>query len=185
MFRYILDIEEHLQWLLAVLKRLDECGLKANRERCKFLRSFVEHLGHVPSSKGLHQSPNKVKAIGEMPKPQDVTRLCAFLDMVQYYYKFLPDLATHQAPLHRLLQKEAKWSLEAEEDASFNKVKEICFKIKFWYIMILICLWYWLLIAPHMALVQSCHTALPMDKRTKRAHFVRILHVVRHRGTHR
>ncbi|PFX22695.1 Retrovirus-related Pol polyprotein [Stylophora pistillata] len=118
-------IEEHLERLVAVLKRLEEYGLKANREKCEFLKSFVEYLGHVISAEGLHQSPKKVKAITEMPKPQDVTQLRAFLGMVQYYAKFLPDLATHFAPLHRLLQKDVKWLWGAAEQASFLAVKEI------------------------------------------------------------
>ncbi|XP_022796604.1 uncharacterized protein K02A2.6-like [Stylophora pistillata] len=118
-------IEEHLERLVAVLKRLEEYGLKANREKCKFLRSFVECLGHVISAEGLHQSPKKVKAITEMPKPQDVTQLRAFLGMVQYYAKFLPYLATHLAPLHRLLQKDVKWLWRAAEQASFLVVKEM------------------------------------------------------------
>ena len=123
-------MEEHLERLVAVLKRLEEYGLKANREKCKFLRSFVEYLGHVISAEGLHQSPKKVKAITEMPTPQDVTQLRAFLGMVQYYARFLPDLATHLAPLHRLLQKEVKWSWGAEEEASFRVVKEMLLQDK-------------------------------------------------------
>ena len=47
-------MEEHLERLVAVLKRLEEYGLKANREKSKFLRSFVECLGHVISAEGLH-----------------------------------------------------------------------------------------------------------------------------------
>ena len=118
-------LEEHLERLVAVLKRLEEYGLKANQEKCKFLRSSVEYLGHVISAEGLHQSPKKVKAITEMPKPQDVTQLRAFLGMVQYYAKFLPDLATRLAPLHRLLQKDVKWSWGTAEEASFLGVKEM------------------------------------------------------------
>lgn len=45
--------------------------------------------------------------------------------MVQYYAKFLPDLATHLAPLHRLIQKDVKWSWGAAEEASFLVVKEM------------------------------------------------------------
>ena len=45
--------------MVTVLQRLDEYSLKANWEKCKFLRSFVEYLGHVILSEGLHQSPKK------------------------------------------------------------------------------------------------------------------------------
>lgn len=37
---------------------------------------------------------------------------------------------THLAPLRPLLLKEAKWSWEAEEDASFNKVKDMLLQDK-------------------------------------------------------
>ena len=60
-----------------------------------------------------------------MPKPQDVTQLRAFLGMVQYYAKFLPDLATHLVTLYRLLQKNTKWLWRVEEEASFSLVKEM------------------------------------------------------------
>ena len=73
-----------------MVKRLEEYGLKVNWEKCKFLRSSVEYWGHVISAEGLHQSPKKVKAITEMPKPQDVIQLHDFLGMVQHYSKFSP-----------------------------------------------------------------------------------------------
>ena len=117
-------LKEHLELLATVVKRLEEYGLKANREKCKLLRSSVEYLEHVISA---------VKATTEMPKPQDVTQLRAFLGMVQYCSKFLPDLATHLAPLHRLLQKEVNWSWGAEEEASFRVVKEMLLQDKVHY----------------------------------------------------
>ena len=83
------SLEEHLQRLVAVLKRLDEYGVKARREKYKFLGSFVDYLGHVISSEGLHQCPKKAKAITELPKPQDVTQLGAFLSMAQCYSRAL------------------------------------------------------------------------------------------------
>ena len=75
-------LREHVEQLATVLKKLEEYGLKANREKCKFLRSSVEYLGHVISAEGLQQSPKKVKAITEMPKSQDLMQLRAFLGMV-------------------------------------------------------------------------------------------------------
>lgn len=117
-------MEEHFEWLVAV-PRLEEYGLRVNLEKCTFLKSFVEYLGHVICAEGLHSSPKNAKAITEMPKPQDVTQLRPFLGMVQCYAKFLPNLATHLALLHRLLEKDVKWSLGAEEEASLLVVEEM------------------------------------------------------------
>ena len=47
------DIEEHLRNLGEVLRRLEEAGMKVKHEKCLFLLSEVEYLGHVISSTGL------------------------------------------------------------------------------------------------------------------------------------
>ena len=39
-------MEEHLEWLVAMLRRLEEYGFKVNQEKCKFLGSSLEYLGH-------------------------------------------------------------------------------------------------------------------------------------------
>ena len=122
--------EEHLEVLEKVLQRLEEYGLKANKEKCKFLRDSVEYLGHVISAEGLRQSPRKTKAILEMPAPQDVAQLRSFLGMVQYYAKFLPDLATVLAPLHRLLKKGAKWTWSQKENQCFESIKKMLMEDK-------------------------------------------------------
>ena len=98
--------EEHLKAIDKVLERLEEHGLKGNSEKCKFLQNSVEYLGHVITAEGLHQSPKKVQAMAGFSSPQNVGQLRSFLGMVQYYARFLPDLVTHLAPLHRLLQKD-------------------------------------------------------------------------------
>ncbi|KAK2169582.1 hypothetical protein NP493_1183g00002 [Ridgeia piscesae] len=114
--------EEHLKALDKVLGRLEEHGLKANKEKCKFLQNSVEYLGHVITAEGLHQSPKKVQAMAGLPSPQNVRQLRSFLGMVQYYARFLPDLATH---LHRLLQKDEHWIWGKEQECAFRTVREM------------------------------------------------------------
>ena len=115
--------EEHLKALDKVLGRQEEHGLKANREKCKFLQNSVDYLGHVITAEGLHQSPKKVQAMAGLPSPQNVGQL-----MVQYYARFLPDLATHLAPLHRLLQKDKHWIWGKEQECAFRTVREMLLK---------------------------------------------------------
>ena len=58
--------------------------------------SRVKYLGHFISAE-LHPSPGKVKAIVEASTPQNVNQLGTFLGLINYYGKFLPNLASMHA----------------------------------------------------------------------------------------
>ena len=60
----------------------------------------VEYLGHRISRNGLHQTQSKVAAVANAPEPTRVAELHSFLGLVNYYGKFLPDLAPTAAPLY-------------------------------------------------------------------------------------
>ena len=68
----------------------------------------VEYLGYIISADGLKPSQSKVKAMEEAPIPTNVSELKSFLGLVNYYSKFLPNLATSLVPLYRLLSKNTK-----------------------------------------------------------------------------
>ena len=68
---------------------------------------------------------SKVRAIVDAPEPMNVGELRSFLGMVNYYGKFLPDLATTLAPLYRLLRKSCRWRWSTEQKLSFNQVKDL------------------------------------------------------------
>uniref|UniRef100_A0A1X7UVX8 Reverse transcriptase domain-containing protein n=1 Tax=Amphimedon queenslandica TaxID=400682 RepID=A0A1X7UVX8_AMPQE len=97
--------EEHLARLSEVLRRLAESGMRLKKEKCSFLLPSVKYLGQVISSKGLSTSDTKVATITNAPLPTNVSELRSFLRMVNYYGKFLPDLAMVLSPLYSLLQK--------------------------------------------------------------------------------
>ena len=45
--------------------------------------------------------------------------------MVTYYTKFLPNLSTELAPLHRLLKQSVQWEWKAEQQKAFDKAKTL------------------------------------------------------------
>ena len=114
--------EEHLYNLNEVLHHLESAGLRLKQEKCSFCLPEVDYLGHTISTKGLRPSPAKVRAITEVSQPTNVTQLKAFLGLVNYYAKFLPDLATKLAPLYQLLKQDAKWG---QQEQSFQEVKQL------------------------------------------------------------
>ena len=116
--------QEHLDNLDQVLQRLEMAGMKLKRGKCAFLLPSVAYLGHVISADGLQTSPEKVKAVVDAPAPRNVTELRAFLGMVNYYGKFLPDLATVVSPLYWLLRNSTPWKWETETQKSVPRSEE-------------------------------------------------------------
>ncbi|XP_063049093.1 uncharacterized protein K02A2.6-like [Engraulis encrasicolus] len=119
------DEAEHLSTLDEVLRRLKEAGLRLHRRKCAFLRNEVEYLGHIINAEGLHPVQSKVRAIEEAPQPTTVTELKAYLGLLNYYNKFLPNLATRLAPLHQLLRKESQWTWNKEQEDAFRLSKQM------------------------------------------------------------
>ena len=115
--------EEHLGNLQEVLSRLEKAGCRVKRDKCEFMLESVEYLGYKISAEGLQPSEQKVRAIQEAPAPEDVSQLRSFLGAVNYYSKFLPNLATTLSPLYSLLQKNAKWTWGEQQESAFVRVK--------------------------------------------------------------
>lgn len=118
------DRAQHLKNLDAVLTRLEEFGLRVQKEKCEFFKESLEYLGHVIDAQGLHKSPEKVRAIVEAPAPTDVSQLRSFLGLINYYSRFIPNLSSILSPLNALLCKGKQWQWTSECAASFKEAKE-------------------------------------------------------------
>lgn len=119
------DDPDHLANLETVINRLSKAGLKLRLEKCQFMQPEVTYCGYIVNGDGVQPVAAKVEAIRNAPEPQDVSQLRAFLGMLNYYHKFLPDVATVLEPLHRLLRKGAKWEWLKEQQAAFKKAKDM------------------------------------------------------------
>ncbi len=116
--------EQHLVALEEVFKRLKKYGLRLKREKCFFMQSSVEYLGHLVDANGLHTLPSKVEAIVHAPEPQNVQQVRSFLGLLNYYSKFVPHLATTLQPLNHLLRHDVKWRWTPECAEAFKRAKE-------------------------------------------------------------
>ena len=117
--------QEHLRTLDKVLTRLAEAGLKLKQAKSSFLRPSVEYLGHNISAEGLRPTKEKIRAIQEAPAPCNVSQLRSFLGLLNYYGKFLPNLSSILAPLHRLLHKKTVWKWTSEQEKAFQEAKAL------------------------------------------------------------
>ena len=65
--------EEHLENLERVLKRLQDVGLKPNKEKCEFFKDRVQFCGHEIDREGLHKTQEKIEAVVSAPRPENVS----------------------------------------------------------------------------------------------------------------
>ena len=84
----------------------------------------VEYLGHTLSAEGISKG-SKVEAVLKMPPPTDVSSFKSFLGSVQFYGKFIANLASMAEPLYRLTKKVTHWKWEDKEQAAFEQLKNV------------------------------------------------------------
>ena len=116
--------DEHLKNSRAVLDRLRSDGLCLKRAKCAFMAESVEYFGYVVDRNGLHATPGKIRAIQNAPRPTDVKQLSSFLGRVNYYGKFIPQLATLEQPLTDLLANDAAFEWTERCEKAFTALKE-------------------------------------------------------------
>ena len=77
--------EEHLTRLAAIFDRLLASDLKLSAKKCHLFQERVDFLGHVVSRDGIAVSPEKIKAVINWERPQNVSELRSFLGLSGYY----------------------------------------------------------------------------------------------------
>ena len=117
------DEETHFSTLEKVFSRLESHGFRLKLEKCEFLLTCIEYLGHIITSNGIKPVPSKVEAIVKAPKPVNVQQLRSFLGLINYYGKFIPNLSTLLHPLNALLQANKKWVWSSECAKAFQAAK--------------------------------------------------------------
>lgn len=122
------DDEEHLRNLSSVLQVIESSGLRLKEVKCVFLAEEVTYLGYNITKEGISPSPEKVKAIRNAAPPENVTQLKAYLGMLNYYNRYLPNLSAMIEPLHRLLRKGTTFHWKTEQEKAFTESKALLYK---------------------------------------------------------
>jgi len=112
--------EDHIHDLESVFFKKTE--LKANLEKCYFMKPEVQVLGHQVTAEGLKPQEKKIQAIENWESPKKVHELRSFLGAIGYYRKFIDKFAQLTAPLYQLLRKNViyKWNKKHENYSRNN-----------------------------------------------------------------
>ena len=63
---------DHDRKLRCILERCKECGVALNPDKLKLHMKEVTYMGHLLTKNGLKIDPEKVKAVKEMPRPDEL-----------------------------------------------------------------------------------------------------------------
>ena len=102
------------------MTRLKQARMQLKKSKCAFLINSVEYLGHCIAADGICLSPERKRAVIEAPAH---SKLRSFLGLVNYYGKFLSNIANTLSPLYRLLQKNVAWSWGDDHKRAFQTAK--------------------------------------------------------------
>lgn len=102
-----------------------ECHILAFHQAQLFSNNPRRDRSSAPLTQldGLHPVHEKVQAIKEAPTLSNVTKVKAYLGLLNYYNKFLPNLSTVLDPVHKLLHKDIRWQWRKAQQAAFEKSK--------------------------------------------------------------
>ncbi|XP_005103163.1 uncharacterized protein K02A2.6-like [Aplysia californica] len=117
--------KKHLENLAEVIKRLEDNGLKADQDKCKFFQEEVVFCGFKINKHGLNKTQESVDAIVNAPIPENKTQLRSFLGPLNYYHKFLKNIALIAKPLHELLQNNTPFVWSTECSRAFQQAKDM------------------------------------------------------------
>lgn len=84
------SIDECIYNTNMVFGKLQEYNVKANFNKCKFIRTEIEYLGFRISEHGIKPMENKLHALQNAPAPKGLTELKSYLGLLNFYGKFIP-----------------------------------------------------------------------------------------------
>ena len=128
---------EHNNNLEEVLCQLEEHEMCCRMDKCEFFQSSVEYLGHYNNAEGVHTAKSKVTAIYETPASKNVQELRSFLGLLNYYAKYILNLASLLYSLHSLLKNGQPWRWTQVCEDVFKRPRSNYQLHQFWSIMAL------------------------------------------------
>ena len=111
---FSMNRKDHEAHLRRVLQRLEEFKLRISEEKSSFFRPKVKFMGHIVSARGIQPNGDKVAAIQNISIPTNQKEVRSFLGVVNYYRRFLGNMAGNIEPLNRLLRKNTKFEISEE-----------------------------------------------------------------------
>ena len=119
------DLDDHLEKLDVVLRKLKRTGLKINANKSFFCKHELEYLGYWITRDHITPLPKKVEAIRRIAQPKNKKDLQSFIGMVNYYRDSWIRRLDLLAPLSDLTGKMSIYIWTEKDTKAFEAVKRV------------------------------------------------------------
>jgi hypothetical protein len=118
-------LEEHIEHVKKVLRKLKECKLYLQPGKCEFHTKETDFLGFIISTEGVKMDPKKVATVQEWPTPKTVKDVQSFLGFANYYRRFIEGYSGIAAPLTEITKKEKGFTWGEEQERAFRRLQKV------------------------------------------------------------
>lgn len=116
--------EDHISKIEKIFEKLREVNIKLKPKKCNFILKKVKYLGHIITQEGVHPDPEKVEVIKKFPIPKNVKGVRAFMGIINWYRRFIPNVAEISTPLVNLTKKDVKFEITSAVLEAIDKLKD-------------------------------------------------------------
>ena len=118
--------DDHISHLRTVFQQLQSAGLSVKLKKCQFGQSKVHYLGHRIGGGSIEPEPQKVQAVLNYPRPITKKDVRAFLGLIGYYRRFIPQFASVATSLSDLTKKGQPQIVDwgADQEDAFKSLKD-------------------------------------------------------------
>ncbi len=117
------DLEMHCSHMHKILRKLNKRALYVKKLKSRFKTKKIKFLDYVIQSRQIEKNSKKTDTVRNWPLSKQVKKVQAFLELMNYYRKFVPNYARIAEPLTQLMCKNKRWHWDKEQKNAFHALK--------------------------------------------------------------
>ncbi len=117
------DLEMPCIHVHKVLKKLNERTLYVKKLKSRFKTKKIEFLNYVIQFEQIKKNLKKTDEVRNWSSFKWVKKVQVFLELTNYYWKFVPNYAKIVKPLMWLMCKDKRWHWDKEQKNAFHTLK--------------------------------------------------------------
>lgn len=119
------SFSEHIQHLTLLFQAIRKEGFRLKFSKGTFAAESVKYLGHIIQNNSVKPMKDNLISIKKFPIPKSQKNVRQFLGKINFYHKYIQNIAIKLDPLHNLLRKGREFIWTQECQKAFEEMKKI------------------------------------------------------------